>query len=193
MEIFKRNGVVKNENVLVKDLSVLMNEILINDIHSDELKLSDMLEDILLDVECEDWEEAIKIAGKVMIDNDICDITYINSIIDRVKEFGSYMVMSNKVALPHSKNIGNVFKSKMVLLNFRNDILFPENTPVKTMLTFTSQDEDTHLDALSNFLDLVNNYKFLEKLENNPSKKKIVDIIKKYEFLSNLGKNGDTN
>ncbi|WP_438530042.1 PTS sugar transporter subunit IIA [Cetobacterium sp.] len=99
--------------------------------------------------------------------------------------------MSNKVALPHSKNIGNVFKSKMVLLNFRNDILFPENTPVKTMLTFTSQDEDTHLDALSNFLDLVNNYKFLEKLENNPSKKKIVDIIKKYEFLSNLGKNGD--
>lgn len=191
LEIFKRNGVVKNENVLVKDLSILMNEILINDIDSDELKLSDMLEDILLDVECEDWEEAIKLAGKIMIENKICDITYIESIIERVKEFGPYMVMSNKVALPHSKNIGNVFKSKMVLLNFRNDILFPENTPVKTMLTFTSQDEDTHLDALSNFLDLVNNYKFLEKLENNPSKKKIVDIIKKYEFLSNLGKNGD--
>lgn len=123
-------------------------------------------EDVVLDVECESWEEAIRMAGEIM---------------------------SNKVTLPHSKNNGNVFKSKMVLMNFRRDILFPEETPVKTMLTFTSQDENTHLDALSNFLDLVSNYKFLEKLENNPSKKKVIDIIKKYEFLSNLGKNRDIN
>lgn len=193
LETFKRSGVIKNENILIKDLSLLMNEILINDIHEDEPKLSDMLEDIILDVECGSWEEAIRMAGKTMIENEICDITYIENIIERVKEFGPYMVMSNKVALPHSKNNGNVFKSKMVLMNFRNDILFPEETPVKTMLTFTSQDENGHLDALSNFLDLVSNYKFLEKLENNPSKKKVIDIIKKYEFLSNLGKNRDIN
>lgn len=103
------------------------------------------------------------------------------------------MIMSNKVALPHSKNTGNVFKSKMVLINFKEDILFPEETPVKTMLTFTSMDENNHLEALSNFLDLVNNYKFLEKLESNSSKKRVIDIIKKYEFLSNLGKNKDIN
>ncbi|MGL5662562.1 MAG: PTS sugar transporter subunit IIA, partial [Cetobacterium sp.] len=193
LETFKRSGVIKNENILIKDLSLLMNEILINDIHEDEPKLSDMLEDVILDVECESWEEAIRMSGEIMIKNEICDITYIENIIERVKEFGSYMVMSNKVALPHSKNNGNVFKSKMVLMNFRRDILFPEETPVKTMLTFTSQDENTHLDALSNFLDLVSNYKFLEKLENNPSKKKVIDIIKKYEFLSNLGKNRDIN
>lgn len=193
LDTFKRNGTIKNEGLLIKDLSMLMNEILINDIHEDEPKLSEMLEDIILDAECENWEEAIRIAGKIMVENKICDVTYIENIIERVNEFGPYMVMSNKVALPHSKNSGNVFKSKMVLINFKNDILFPEETPVKTMLTFTSQDENEHLDALSNFLDLVNNYKFLEKLENNPSKKKVVDIIKKYEFLSNLGKNRDVN
>lgn len=193
LDTFKRNGTIKNEGLLIKDLSMLMNEILVNDIHEDEPKLSEMLEDIILDAECENWEEAIRIAGKIMVENKICDVTYIENIIERVNEFGPYMVMSNKVALPHSKNSGNVFKSKMVLINFKNDILFPEETPVKTMLTFTSQDENEHLDALSNFLDLVNNYKFLEKLENNPSKKKVVDIIKKYEFLSNLGKNRDVN
>lgn len=193
LDTFKRNGTIKNEGLLIKDLSMLMNEILVNDIHEDEPKLSEMLEDIILDAECENWEEAIRIAGKIMVENKICDVTYIENIIERVNEFGPYMVMSNKVALPHSKNSGNVFKSKMVLINFKNDILFPEETPVKTMLTFTSQDENEHLDALSNFLDLVNNYKFLEKLENNRSKKKVVDIIKKYEFLSNLGKNRDVN
>lgn len=192
LEIFRKSGVIKNENALIKDLSSLMNEILINDIHENEPKLSEMIEEVLLDVECNSWEEAIKMSGKIMVENKICDMTYIDSIIERVKEFGSYMVMSNRVALPHSKNIGNVFKSKMVLMNFRDYILFPEETPVKTMLVFTSQDENAHLDALSNFLDLVNNYKFLEKLENNPSKKKVIDIIKKYEFLSNLGKNRDT-
>ena len=193
LDTFKKNGTIKNENFLIRDLSILMNEILINDIYEDEPKLSEMLEDIILDVECESWEEAIRICGEAMIKNEICDITYIENIIERVKEFGPYMVMSNKVALPHSKNNGNVFKSKMILMNFKNDIFFPEETPVKTMLTFTSQDENTHLEALSNFLDLVNNYKFLEKLERNPSKKKIIDIIKKYEFLSNLGKNRDIN
>ena len=161
LDTFKRNGTIKNEGLLIKDLSMLMNEILVNDIHEDEPKLSEMLEDIILDAECENWEEAIRIAGKIMVENKICDVTYIENIIERVNEFGPYMVMSNKVALPHSKNSGNVFKSKMVLINFKNDILFPEETPVKTMLTFTSQDENEHLDALSNFLDLVNNYKFL--------------------------------
>ncbi|MGL5356418.1 MAG: BglG family transcription antiterminator [Cetobacterium sp.] len=188
LEVFKKNGLIKNEKKLGKDLSMLMNEFLINDMHSDELKLSDMLDDIILDVECENWEDAIKIAGKTMIEHEICDITYIESIIQRVKEFGPYMIMSNKVALPHSKNTGNVFKSKMILVHFKNDILFPENTPVKTMLTFTSQDEESHLDALSNVLDLINKYNFLEKLESNPNKKKVIDIIKKYEFLLNLGK-----
>ncbi|MGL5278532.1 MAG: BglG family transcription antiterminator [Cetobacterium sp.] len=193
LETFKKNGTIKNENSLINDLSLLMNEILINDIHEDEPKLSEMLEEIILDVECQNWEEAIRMSGNIMVENEICDITYIENIVERVKEFGPYMIMNNKVALPHSKNIGNVFKNKMVLMSFRNDVLFPEETPVKTMLTFTSQDENSHLEALSNFLDLVNNYKFLEKLESNPSKKKVIDIIKKYEFLSNLGKAKDTN
>lgn len=159
----------------LKDYSLDNVDLIIGTINMDEVELKKPCitintilskEDVVLDVECESWEEAIRMAGEIM---------------------------SNKVTLPHSKNNGNVFKSKMVLMNFRRDILFPEETPVKTMLTFTSQDENTHLDALSNFLDLVSNYKFLEKLENNPSKKKVIDIIKKYEFLSNLGKNRDIN
>ncbi len=193
LNTFKRNGTIKNENILINDLSQLMSEVLINDIHEEEPKLSEMLEDIVLDVECSNWEEAIKISGNIMVANKICDESYVDSMIERVKEFGPYMIMSNKVALPHSKNTGNVFKSKMVLINFKEDILFPEETPVKTMLTFTSMDENNHLEALSNFLDLVNNYKFLEKLESNSSKKRVIDIIKKYEFLSNLGKNKDIN
>ncbi|MGL6066197.1 MAG: BglG family transcription antiterminator [Cetobacterium sp.] len=188
LNIFKKNGSIKNENTLIEDLNSLINDILIDDISDNELKLSDILEDILLDVDIFEWEEAVRLAGNIMIQKEICNLNYVDSMVEKIKEFGSYMVSNNKVALPHSKNNNNVFKSKMVLLHFKNEIIFPDKIPVKAMLAFTSEDQNNHLGALSNFLDLVNNYNFLEKLDKAPTKKNIIDNIKKYEFLSNLGK-----
>ena len=70
------------------------------------------------------------------------------------EEYGSYMVTNKKIAIPHSKNDNNVFKTAMGLLTLENEVIFPENLPVKTILVFTSIDGEEHLEALADFLDI---------------------------------------
>ncbi|MGL5049199.1 MAG: BglG family transcription antiterminator [Cetobacterium sp.] len=55
LTVFKKNGSIKNEDTLIRDLTLLMNEILVNDIFKDELKLSDILEEIMLDIDSLNW------------------------------------------------------------------------------------------------------------------------------------------
>ena len=40
----------------------------------------------------------------------------------------------------------------MGLLTLENEVIFPENLPVKTILVFTSIDGEEHLEALADFI-----------------------------------------
>ena len=99
------------------------------------------------------------------------------------------MVTNKKIAIPHSKNDNNVFKTSMGLLTLENELLFPGDFPVKTILIFSSVDSEEHLEALVDFMELVNNHNFLSKLDEFTNIRKVKDIIKKFEFLSKIGKN----
>ena len=49
-------------------------------------------------------------------------------------------------------------------------------------------DGKEHLDALVQFVELLKKYEFDKILSTTQSQKKIMDTIKKYEFLTNFGK-----
>ena len=136
-----------------------------------------------------DWKEAILEIGEMLLDDGSCDKTYIDSMIKKIEEYGSYMVTNKKIAIPHSKNDNNVFKTAMGLLTLENEVIFPENLPVKTILVFTSIDGEEHLEALADFMDLANNHNFLPRLDEFTNIRKVKDTIKKFEFLSKIGKN----
>ena len=40
----------------------------------------------------------------MLLDDGSCDKTYIDSMIKKIEEYGSYMVTNKKIAIPHSKN-----------------------------------------------------------------------------------------
>ena len=68
-------------------------------------------------------------------------------------------------------------------------LLFQKNLPVKIILIFSSVDGEEHLEALADFMDLSNNHNFLSKLDEFTNIRKVKDTIKKFEFLSKIGKN----
>jgi mannitol/fructose-specific phosphotransferase system IIA component (Ntr-type) len=74
------------------------------------------------------------------------------------------------------------------LIRLEKEVLFPDNIKVKYILAFCSQDNQSHLNAIVQFVDLLKKYDFLNVLEKATSKKKIIDTIKKYEFLTHFGK-----
>lgn len=167
-----------------------MGDLLIDDTSKNILSLSELLGDnIILQSEAKGWKEAIQDIGEVLIEEGACNISYIESMIKKIEEYGSYMVTNKKIAIPHSKNDNNVFKTSMGLLILKEEIDFPGGLPVKIILIFTSNDGEEHLEALADFMDLTNNHSFIVKLNEFVNPRKVLDTIKKFEFLSKIGKN----
>lgn len=191
LKIIEKNTLITDGITLKKELKEFIGDLLIDDTNKNILSLSELLKNnIILQSEARDWKEAINEIGEMLIDEGACDETYVSSMIKKIEEYGSYMVTNKKIAIPHSKNENNVFKTSMGLLIPKNEILFPGNLPVKIILIFTSSDGEEHLEALADFVDLTNNHNFLSKLNEFMSIRKIKDTIKKFEFLSKIGKNG---
>lgn len=190
IKIIEKNTLITNLSTLKKELKELMGDLLIDDTSKNILSLSELLGDnIILQSEAKGWKEAIQDIGELLIEEGACNISYIESMIKKIEEYGSYMVTNKKIAIPHSKNDNNVFKTSMGLLILKEEIDFPGGLPVKIILVFTSNDGEEHLEALADFMDLTNNHSFIAKLDEFVNPRKVLDTIKKFEFLSKIGKN----
>lgn len=55
-----------------------------------------------------DWEEAIRLSGEILKQNELITDQYVDQVINDVKEYGPYIVIVPGVAMPHSsaKNEG---------------------------------------------------------------------------------------
>lgn len=181
---------IVDEKTIIEDLKENFKDIIIDDTTTISKNLSNFLEEknILLNQQADTWEEAIKMAGEILIENGYVGVTYSEGMINSIKKNGSYVVVSDLIAIPHAKNENNIFGTGMGLLCLDKEVLFPENTKVKYILAFCSQDNQSHLSAIVQFVDLIKKYDFLNILEKATSKKKIIDTIKKYEFLTYFGK-----
>ena len=190
LKIIEKNTLITDLTILKKDLKEFMGDLLIDDTNKNILSLSELLKNnIILQSDIKDWKEAIQEIGEMLIDDGSCDETYIESMVKKIEEYGSYMVTNKKIAIPHSKNDNNVFKTSMGLLTLKDEVIFPGNLPVKLILIFSSFDGEEHLEALADFMDLSNNHNFLSKLDEFTNIRKVKDTIKKFEFLSKIGKN----
>lgn len=176
---------------LIEQLKKVCGKQLIDDSNKNSLKISDLLNNksIHLEKNVDNWEEAINLSGNILENNGNITKNYTKKMIESIKTNGSYMVTEDCLALPHAKNDGDVFYTGMSLLILEEEVKFPQGLKVNVILSFCSLDSREHLNALTEFIELVKKYNFLEFLKKGKSKKKIVDKINKYDFLKKLGKN----
>lgn len=191
LDCIKKGAEVYDEKKILNELLSNFKHLIIDDTKAESKNLSFYLKEktILLNQNAVDWKDALKKAGDILIENNFVYPSYTEGMINSVIKNGSYIVIDNLVALPHAKNDNNILQTGMGLITFSSEIDFPEDTKVKYILAFCSSDNNSHLNAIIQFVDLIKKYNFTNILENTISKKKIIETIKKYEFLSQLGKN----
>ncbi|MFH5811699.1 BglG family transcription antiterminator [Companilactobacillus sp. FL22-1] len=141
---------------------------------------------IRVNVPVENWEDAIKKSGNILLNNGSIENEYIEGMINVVKEFGSYIVILPGIALAHASTNDGVNRIGMSLITLENDVKFgnKKNDPVHTVICLATIDHDTHLKALSELVALLNDDDFKMKLKNN-EKKKIINSIQKVKIESN--------
>ncbi|WP_319370037.1 PTS sugar transporter subunit IIA [uncultured Ilyobacter sp.] len=121
-----------------------------------------------------DWEEAIKIASKPLLEKKKIEERYIQAMIDNIKEMGPYIVLMPRVAMPHSRPQHGVLESCMALLKLNKGVSFSsKKEDVNLVFILGAKDSNSHVDLLVQLSDLLEE----EENVNNMIKAKSVDEI----------------
>jgi mannitol/fructose-specific phosphotransferase system IIA component (Ntr-type) len=101
-----------------------------------------------------DWKEAIKLASKPLLDDGSITEEYVQAMIDAVEQFGPYMVLADRFALPHAQGSKGVKELSMSLLVVEEEVdMLGE--PVNMFMVLASPDSSSHIDALASLSDLL--------------------------------------
>ncbi|PTY41226.1 PTS sugar transporter subunit IIA [Brachyspira hampsonii] len=111
------------------------------------------------------WEEALKIGARSLVDNGNIEEKYIQAIIDDVYKYGPYIVLTDGAAMPHSRPENGVLKKGMSFLKVKNGVDFYK-TDEKVYLFFTlaAENADGHQEAISELAEFLSNNEKLEKM-----------------------------
>lgn len=144
------------------------------------LSLSDMLpvRNIkVLDKVC-DWQKAMIEAGEILYENGYITKSYINKMIEKVKELGVYMLIGDSVILPHAEPEKNVMKTGISYLQLKEYVMFPENILIKHIFVLASRDKKEHINGVLALKQNLDEHKLKEILESCKTVQEMFDIFK---------------
>lgn len=104
------------------------------------------LENIDIDIDVVDWQDAIRKAGALLEKAGSIKSAYIENMINSVKTLGPYIVLMPGFALGHSEPCPEVIKSDLSLITLKNPINFGSaNDPVKVVMCLACVDKESHM------------------------------------------------
>lgn len=115
--------------------------------------------------DAENWEEAIRISAKPLLDNNNIEYRYVDSIINNVYKYGAYIVLVDGAAMPHSRPEDGVIKMGMSFLKIKNGIdFYKTENKVYLFFTLAAENSSSHQDAMSELADILGNDNLVKKI-----------------------------
>lgn len=182
VEVIETECEVKDKEVLAEKLKEFLSGKVFDDRDKFGKKSLNALlpaENIKLNCKAEDWKEALEISGQILVEKGAVKEGYIKEMIESVNKNGSYMVVAGKIALPHARLTDSVLKTEMSLIKLDEPVDFPGNKKVRIILPFSSIDQNEHIEALTELVTLVEDYGFIEYIEETNDPNEIKNYIEK--------------
>ncbi len=157
--IQKSRGINSPENVELKDLIFERN--------------------IAIKQAVENWEEAVYIVGKPLVENGDLNKSYLDAIIRVNKTHGPYSVVSPHIALLHAKSTDGVNNLCLGLLILKQGVNFgtPAFDPVNLLFIIGIPDSHTHLHALKELANIIRTNNISKSMELCNSTEEAINII----------------
>lgn len=134
---------------------------------------------IKLRVKATDWEDAIHQAGEPLVKAGDVSQDYVEAIIASVKKNGPYFVIAPHVALAHAPIESGAKKQAMGLTTLDPAIKFnnPDNDPVRYVFTLSATDNNSHLKAMQELVELLSQDAFYDALDQAQSPDDVLRFI----------------
>jgi mannitol/fructose-specific phosphotransferase system IIA component (Ntr-type) len=136
---------------------------------------------IRLNIDAKDWEDAVRKSAQPLIDEGYCKQTYVDSMIDGVKELGPYIVLTPHVALPHARAESGALKTGIGIATLSKPVEFgnKDNDPVKYLFCLSATDNTKHLNALAELAGLFEDSAFFDMLDHAENAEEIIRYLSK--------------
>lgn len=121
---------------------------------------------ILLDAKASTAEEAIRIAGRQLLQADDIEERYIEKMVSSYRENGPYFVIAPSIAMPHARPEDGVKRAALSMVRLQKAVAFghPKNDPVKLVFGFAASSSEEHLQYLQKLSQLLIDPKNVETL-----------------------------
>lgn len=152
------------------------------------MKIEFNKDNTLFDYEAVSWQDAIKRCGKILVDTNKATENYWKSIISNVEKYGSYIMISPGIVIPHTRPEDGALEVGFGLVTIKNKIFFDDNDRdnIKFMLSFTAKDNNEHIEILKALMKIME-AGLIEKFDefnqlNEADKYKYLNFLTKEEM-----------
>ena len=136
---------------------------------------------IKLQIEASDWEDAVRKAAQPLVDEGKVKTSYVDDIIQGVKDMGPYIVLTKHVYTYIYCLSPGALESAIGIATLKTPVEFgnEDNDPVKYLFSLSAKDSSEHLGALADLAVLFEDKAFFELLDRTTDPKEIMDYINK--------------
>ena len=96
-----------------------------------------------------DWMDSIVVAAEPLLKAGCITQNYVESMINNVKNNGTYIVIMPNVALPHSRSEEGALKTGISVLKLEQAVMYPDDKSVQLVISFSANDNNQHMELLS--------------------------------------------
>ncbi|MDR0921853.1 MAG: PTS sugar transporter subunit IIA [Lactobacillales bacterium] len=132
----------------------------------------------------ENWEEAVRLSSKNLLEKKIINQTYVEEVVEAVKKYGPYIVIVPGVAMPHSTDKSEgVFGTAISFTKFEEPIYFAEGDEEKQarlFFTLAAKNPEEHMENIAALSDLLMTEGVIEALEKVHSLKEYQQVVEMF-------------
>lgn len=147
--------------------------------------LIELLNENLIEVKADiqDRDTAVKRSGELLLKNGLIESEYVEAMVDNVHKNGNYIVIAPGIAMPHARPEYGVKDIGFSIVTLKEPIEFGHrlNDPVRIVIGFCAVDHQTHLTALSELVDILNQEEKIKAILEATTSKEVMNIIKEEE------------
>lgn len=134
------------------------------------------------------WQDAVKIGAKMLVNKGFADQEYPSAIIENTKKNGAYYALVPHVVMPHARPEQGGKKTGVSLLIVKNGVKFhSENDPIHVVLTVVSDTADHFsseiMPSVATFLE---DTTFIQKLSLASNSSDLKEILQSYNTIEDL-------
>lgn len=135
---------------------------------------------IELDVKAENAEDAIRLAGQLLVNEGLAEERYIDAMVKGFQDVGPYIVVAPYIAFPHARPEFGAKQKGVSIIRLSEPVMFghPTNDPITLVCALCGTDSSSHIEMLQSLASVLRDQEKLSVIMNKASSKQdILSII----------------